>query len=47
MSVVSLLRVRESTSAMKCLMSVEKINFFIRLQIVNNKRQIDLVLDVN
>ena len=47
MSVVSLLRVRESTSAMKCLMSVENINFFIRLQIVNNKRQIDLVLDVN
>jgi len=47
MSIVSLLRVRESTLAMKCLMSVAKIKFLIRLQTFHNKRQFDLVLDVN
>jgi len=47
MSVVSPLRVRESTLAMKCLMSFAKIKILIRRQTVHNKRQFDLVLDVN
>jgi len=47
MSLVSLPRIRESTLAMKCLMFVAKIKFLIRRQIVHNKRQFDLVLDVN
>ena len=38
MSVVSLLRVKESTLTLKCLISVAKIKFLIRRQIVHNKR---------
>jgi len=47
MSVVSPLRVRESTLAVKCLMSVAKIKLLIRRQIVHSKRQFDLFLDDN